>query len=101
MKEVKQVIRANGDTIELDPDSTYILTTVYTISIGLLLFGFCCFAIGVLVGQHLESPLPSIQAIQLRVGADPDGRLGPETQEKWDMAYNNQCAAETWPEADK
>ena len=45
--------------------------------------------------------IPSIQAIQLRVGADPDGRLGPETQEKWDMAYNDQCAGETWPEVGK
>lgn len=28
--------------------------------------------------------LLSIKDVQLIVGADPDGKLGPETQEKWD-----------------
>lgn len=36
--------------------------------------------------------LPSISAIQRRVGATPDGRLGRETQEKWDKAYCQQSA---------
>ena len=40
-----------------------------------------------------EAPaLPSIQDIQRLVGAEPDGKLGPETQRLWDAAYNEQCA---------
>ncbi len=41
--------------------------------------------------------LPSIIDIQTQVGATPDGKLGPDTQEKWDSAYFNQCAAKVWP----
>ena len=46
------------------------------------------------VVNHSYDPpaLPSIQDIQVLVGATPDGKLGPETQRLWDAAYNEQCA---------
>lgn len=68
------------------------------------LFGFVIIAAfftfaGFLVGRLSHhspvaprEPLPSIRDIQRQVGAKPDGRLGPETQKKWDKAYVEQCA---------
>jgi len=32
------------------------------------------------------APLPTIEEIQRRIGAKPDGILGPETQAKWERA---------------
>lgn len=60
--------------------------------IGFLVFLALALGLGYLGGlsQQEEAPLPTIQEIQERVGAVPDGRLGPETQEKWDRAVNNQ-----------
>jgi len=34
-----------------------------------------------------------------RVGAVPDGKLGPETQRKWERALCDQFAAETFRKA--
>ena len=43
-----------------------------------------------------SSPLPTIADIQRRIGANPDGKLGPETQRKWDRAICDQFAAESF-----
>ena len=60
--------------------------------IGFLVFLTLAAGIGYLGGlvQPRETPLPTIREIQERVGAVPDGILGPETQAKWNEAtgYN-------------
>ena len=38
--------------------------------------------------------LPSIMEIQERIGATPDGILGPQTQQLWDAAICDQYANE-------
>lgn len=47
-------------------------------------------------GAAFESAAPafslSVKDVQLIVGAEPDGKLGPETQEKWDAYICNQHA---------
>ena len=49
------------------------------------------------VGVAFQSAAPafslSIKDVQLIVGAEPDGKLGPETQEKWDAYICNKMAA--------
>ena len=37
--------------------------------------------------------VPTIKEIQVLVGAEPDGQLGPETQRLWERALHNQMAA--------
>ena len=37
--------------------------------------------------------VPTIEEIQRLVGANPDGKLGPETKAKWDRAICDQYAA--------
>jgi len=49
--------------------------------------------------QPQQNPLPSIAEIQERVGAKPDGILGPETQAKWDRAYCDSMAVLDFREA--
>jgi len=44
------------------------------------------------VEKSIPDPLPTIQEIQERVGANPDGILGPETQKLWDKEICNQYA---------
>ena len=43
--------------------------------------------------EPFTPPLPSPVDIQRRVGAKPDGIVGPETISKWETAYANQEAA--------
>ena len=43
------------------------------------------------------SALPSVADIQRRVGAEPDGKFGPETQKLWDRAYCDQSATKIHP----
>ena len=43
---------------------------------------------------ELSTPsLPSLCDIQRRIGVEPDGIYGEETEAKWDAAYANQEAA--------
>jgi len=44
-----------------------------------------------------DYPLPTIEQIQERIGAKPDGKLGPETQKKWERFLCDKYAAEAWP----
>jgi len=46
-----------------------------------------------------DYPLPTIEQIQERIGAKPDGKLGSETQRKWECALCDQFAAESFRKA--
>lgn len=39
--------------------------------------------------------LPTIEQVQRQVGAEPDGRLGPETERKWKECLRKEDAE--WP----
>ena len=51
------------------------------------------------ITEERKTPLPTIEDIQRRVGATPDGKLGPETQDKWERALCDQFAAESFKKA--
>jgi hypothetical protein len=58
---------------------------------------FCVFFGWILNGKYgvekqVKDSLPTIEEIQRRIGANPDGRLGAETQAKWNKAICDQCA---------
>jgi len=45
------------------------------------------------VDPHVKDRVPSLEEIQTKIGAEPDGIFGPETREKWNRAICNQFAA--------
>lgn len=51
------------------------------------------------LGKQHPRPLPTIEEVQGRVGATPDGILGPETQKKWERITFNQYAAQYMTES--
>lgn len=52
--------------------------------------GFC----GKIEQAQTKDRLPTIEEIQERIGAVPDGILGPETQKLWELALCDQYAAQ-------
>lgn len=56
--------------------------------------GRMCSKREVIVEPQIQDVLPTIEEIQQRVGAQPDGKLGKETQKKWEAAINNKYANE-------
>jgi hypothetical protein len=66
--------------------------------LGMTVFGlFCVFFGWTLNGKYgvekqVKDSLPTIEEIQRRIGANPDGRLGSETQAKWELALCDQYA---------
>jgi hypothetical protein len=61
-------------------------------------YGIACLLVGwTLNGRYgvekqVSDHIPTIEQIQLLVGAEPDGKLGPETISKWKLAVNDQYA---------
>ena len=53
-----------------------------------------CYDIGYKDGKAY---IPSIEEIQERIGAKPDGIIGPQTIKKWDAALGNQSADQYFP----
>ena len=51
------------------------------------------------VSEQQQGTIPTIEDIQRRVGAVPDGKLGPETQAKWERALCDQFAVESFRKA--
>ena len=68
--------------------------------LGLYLLLSLSFILGFWFGKITQTKpsgrLPTIREIQERIGAKPDGILGPETQRKWEEAINNQFAIEAF-----
>ena len=53
-----------------------------------IVLSFCivAFMAGFISGKSEGAKLPTIKRMQIRIGANPDGKLGPETQAKWESA---------------
>jgi len=72
------------------------------------LLSIICFIIALIVAFYLgdwtgyergKDYLPTIEQIQERVGAVPDGILGEETQAKWERALANQFVLQFFTES--
>jgi hypothetical protein len=63
------------------------LATPVFIFVLIVLVAFFSYCIGKEVERTKPEPFPSIREFQVKIGAEPDGKLGKETEQCWRDRY--------------